>query len=412
MKQEAYDLLQATIHQGIDALSAYFLRAVRKDVHLVESGGVEFYPAHAMPADDTYRELLARIPIFADDQYFYIEQKQMLVLKVSVTDEKAKLYAFIPKVRKPEIPAIMKAMEPARMTLAYLLRSQLRVGRDVDARTDAFFASVFSGDQKQIVEILEKSGIDLNPKLNYGVMLVDLGKDLPPDTGVDFRASLIQLARKHEEAKLYPILWRGRYLAILSGFYPDESRPDTWPGAELIHEWQMSFSKGHKLTVSIGVGDSHPIQEIAKSYQEARIVLAFGMTKGERGFIKWYRNLGILNSVFSKGVENAARFYRETLGNLVRYDREGDADLLMTLRVLLETNFNFKQSSEKLFVHINTVRYRYERIAQLLDTDLESPDTRFNLYAAVRIGEILKELDALPSGYIGDVKGASDTMLG
>ena len=69
--------------------------------------------------------------------------------------------------------------------------------------------------------------------------------------------------------------------------------------------------------------------------------------------------------------------------------------------MLLETNFNFKLTAERLFVHTNTVRYRYERISQLIDGKNISADMRINLYAALRVGEILREIDVLAPGYVG-----------
>ena len=70
----------------------------------------------------------------------------------------------------------------------------------------------------------------------------------------------------------------------------------------------------------------------------------------------------------------------------------------------METNFNYKAAAEMLFVHVNTVRYRYDKIAQLLEKDLSDPDVRFDLYVAVRMSEILGVLHLLPVGYIGDVR--------
>ena len=52
---------------------------------------------------------------------------------------------------------------------------------------------------------------------------------------------------------------------------------------------------------------------------------------------------------------------------------------------------------------MNTVRYRCEKIAQLLEIDLNHPDTRFNLYAAIRGGDVLKALNLLQPGYVGNL---------
>ena len=72
----------------------------------------------------------------------------------------------------------------------------------------------------------------------------------------------------------------------------------------------------------------------------------------------------------------------------------------MTLKLLLETNFNYSATAVDLFIHANTVRYRCEKIEQLLMLD---PDVRFNLYAALRVQELLVDMHILPGGYVGRV---------
>lgn len=402
MKQKDYDLLQATIQQGVDALGEYFREQVGKKIHLIESDGIEDYPERGIPAASAMRLLLQKMPSFTDEQYFFSDRSRTLVLKVSLRDEGRQLYVCISDVNAKEIRSVMGAVEPARTALAYILRNRIEVARGVEERTDAVLTNAFGGSSRQFVEACEKSGLHLDADRKYSVMLVDLGQDPTESTTVDFRASLMWLDRKAEGADFYPLIWRDRYLAILSGIVPrtgscrEEDQP-AW--TDLIRGWRQEFSASRKLTVSIGIGEVHPLAELFRSYEEARIALAYGMTKGERGFIRWSRNLGVIRAIFAQGMDEAIAFYRDTLGRIA--DHETDSDLRTTLRVLLETNFNFKLTAERLFVHTNTVRYRYERISQLIDGKNISADMRINLYAALRVGEILREIDVLAPGYVG-----------
>ena len=102
-------------------------------------------------------------------------------------------------------------------------------------------------------------------------------------------------------------------------------------------------------------------------------------------------------------MESAFAFCCSALGRLLDYDGENDADLLVTLKLLLEMNFNYSATAADLFIHANTVRYRCEKIEQLLMLDLRDPDVRFNLYAALRVQEILVDMHILPGGYVGRV---------
>jgi DNA-binding PucR family transcriptional regulator len=79
------------------------------------------------------------------------------------------------------------------------------------------------------------------------------------------------------------------------------------------------------------------------------------------------------------------RFYNETLGRLVDYDREHNTDLVDTLRAFFEQNANASETARKLFVHRNTLNYRLRRIAEIVGLDLDNADTRLALQVALRI---------------------------
>ena len=119
--------------------------------------------------------------------------------------------------------------------------------------------------------------------------------------------------------------------------------------------------------------------------------------------MQWFDELGIFCELFRCPPARIHTFCRQTLDKLLEYDHDCNADLQITLRTLLDDNFNYKATAEKLFIHVNTVRYRAEKIAQLLNIDLNDPDTRFNLYAALRVGDVRKALDLLQPGYIGTI---------
>ena len=126
MKQKDYDLLQATIQQGVDALGEYFREQVGKKIHLIESDGIEDYPERGIPAASAMRLLLQKMPSFTDEQYFFSDRSRTLVLKVSLRDEGRQLYVCISDVNAKEIRSVMGAVEPARTALAYILRGCAR----------------------------------------------------------------------------------------------------------------------------------------------------------------------------------------------------------------------------------------------------------------------------------------------
>lgn len=88
-----------------------------------------------------------------------------------------------------------------------------------------------------------------------------------------------------------------------------------------------------------------------------------------------YDDLGVIKLLYSfMGSKELENFYKETIDAILKYDAQYNSDLFMTLESFLENDCNYKISSRELSVHENTVRYRMERIRQILNfhgTDME-----------------------------------------
>ena len=73
------------------------------------------------------------------------------------------------------------------------------------------------------------------------------------------------------------------------------------------------------------------------------------------------------------------------LGPVIDYDRTHGSELLHTLRVFLQQNRQIAPTTEALFVHRNTLRYRRAQIEELTGSDLESSADITNLWLALAI---------------------------
>ena len=66
------------------------------------------------------------------------------------------------------------------------------------------------------------------------------------------------------------------------------------------------------------------------------------------------------------------------------YDRQKDAQLEQTLRAFLENGCSMERTSQALFIHRNTLRYRIKRIEEICVLDLEDRSTQFDLWFSLR----------------------------
>lgn len=86
--------------------------------------------------------------------------------------------------------------------------------------------------------------------------------------------------------------------------------------------------------------------------------------------------------------ERLLPFIEQILGPLVRADEEGRGDFVATLRVFIDSNRHLQLTADRLYVHVNTVRNRLDRIQKLSGRDPLSlkgiDDLRVALWAANR----------------------------
>lgn len=80
----------------------------------------------------------------------------------------------------------------------------------------------------------------------------------------------------------------------------------------------------------------------------------------------------------------------ECLATLHAQDRRDGSELVATLRAYLEHDRRLAATARALHVHVNTLRYRIERISELLRMDLDDPDERFAVLLALRIGDVVQ----------------------
>jgi sugar diacid utilization regulator len=100
----------------------------------------------------------------------------------------------------------------------------------------------------------------------------------------------------------------------------------------------------------------------------------------------YYEELGLYRLLASlRERDELRRFYEETLGDLVRYDQEHDAELVHTLDVFFAENANVSQASRALYVHRNTLNYRLQRVVDISGLDLNDPETRLALQLALKV---------------------------
>ncbi|MEN1990195.1 PucR family transcriptional regulator [Paenibacillus hubeiensis] len=155
----------------------------------------------------------------------------------------------------------------------------------------------------------------------------------------------------------------------------DEEGDATW--SETITSWMEDTS--HRLgTFRAGIGSRVYLWNMHQSYGEARNALRVSeklCTSTTTRFedVEAYHLLGE-TTASAPGYE--ALFERK-LGKLRQYDEEHGGDMLRTLFYYLESRGSLMETASRLYIHRNSVKYRLERIRDIVGFDLNHPREQF-----------------------------------
>lgn len=127
------------------------------------------------------------------------------------------------------------------------------------------------------------------------------------------------------------------------------------------------------VNVLIGVGQiAEDIWGIRQSFQQASRAIDAAKSLGRRNETLGLRDLGIYGILFREGESNElVGFAKDSLFPLIEYDSQNGTELLKTLNTYLNNQVKLAETSRELYIHVNTLRQRIERIEFILDISLK-----------------------------------------
>ena len=142
------------------------------------------------------------------------------------------------------------------------------------------------------------------------------------------------------------------------------------------------------LKVFVGIGTPvDSINEIARSYSEARLAIEIGRVFEGEKYILSYDELGIGRLIYQLPSKLCELFLDEI------FKKDGlevlDDETLQTIDKFFENNLNVSETSRQLFVHRNTLVYRLDKIERLTGLDLRKFDDAVVFKVAVLVSKYL-----------------------
>lgn len=172
----------------------------------------------------------------------------------------------------------------------------------------------------------------------------------------------------------------------------DKTRTDFW---EKFYERikRIIHAEAEKTAVYLGISqEAYKIEDYYICYKQAQKTLAILCNRFQyKGFLS-FQKLGSYTVLYNLADPLVAPlFLRSYLEPLLQYGNGKNHDLFDTLRVYLQSNGNIKDSAEYLFIHRSSLKYRLEKIKDILKVDIDDAEQRFNLMLAYKLYDLYSE---------------------
>ncbi len=141
--------------------------------------------------------------------------------------------------------------------------------------------------------------------------------------------------------------------------------------------------RSNEINLKITMGSPYPsLHNLSTSYQEAIAALRL-ISNGNEINYAYYFHYILDDMILQSNLANKS--LKRLISPLREYDDLNKANLIETLEVYLECNCNVILSSEKLFLHRNTLNYRLQKIIAITGFNASSVTNRINYYLAIKL---------------------------
>ncbi|GAA2695786.1 PucR family transcriptional regulator ligand-binding domain-containing protein [Nonomuraea recticatena] len=139
--------------------------------------------------------------------------------------------------------------------------------------------------------------------------------------------------------------------------------------------------------LTVGVSGAAPVEGLRGAVEEARFARRLAEGRPGQGAVVGHEELATHVLLLASVPDDVRHVFKVRLLDPLRsYDQVHKADLVRTLEAFLQCSGSWTKCSELLHVHVNTLRYRIQRIQDLTGRDLSRLEDRVDFFLALRLG--------------------------
>ncbi|SUA79927.1 carbohydrate diacid transcriptional activator CdaR [Nocardia otitidiscaviarum] len=138
--------------------------------------------------------------------------------------------------------------------------------------------------------------------------------------------------------------------------------------------------------LSVGISGAVEGEGLRGAIEEARYARRMAAERPQPTSVVRHDELATHMLLLASVPDEVRRMFRvRLLDPLINYDKDNRADLVNTLETFLELSGSWARCSEVLHVHVNTLRYRIQRIEELTQRDLSRLEDRVDFFLALAL---------------------------
>ena len=154
-----------------------------------------------------------------------------------------------------------------------------------------------------------------------------------------------------------------------------------------LHNYLKDYEERFKI--SLGVSNPYSdIKNIEKLYNEAYLAVLFSNQDQNTIFFNTLDTIKLLYPL--KDDKEIQNYYDKTIKKLERYDEKHGTNLMETLETYFKYNSKKTVVANKLFIHVETLRYRLNRIGEITGYSLDNSEGIFALQMGIKLKRLIK----------------------
>ena len=242
--------------------------------------------------------------------------------------------------------------------------------------------SAEESDEQKLATIAQRLDIDINePRIATIIKLIALDDNT---LTLEHMQHLVHLLEYPERNNLVGILSVSEHEVVVlkpASVIGDEWNPDK--ERQRVKSLLKRINKEAGFRVRVSVGDYFPgINGLTRSYQSAKTTLQ--VTRKLKGKIFFFHDHQLPVLLSAMQYQNWQREKLLTpLLELQKHDRQGL--LQKTIEAYLLLNCDPAKTCQELHIHRNTLRYRLDKINELISLDINRLEDKIHLYLALKL---------------------------